>query len=677
MRIPPSRPSPELVDCPPVESLRAFAVGQLPSETMDQLERHLNRCAACIQALDACDEISDVLIHSLDCFPTNEHDEPEFQSLQERLLTEPPKPFNELEPTSPFVGFATEAGGDQSGRLAGYELLELIGQGGAGAVYRARHIKLNRTVAIKVLNERYVGGVPAAIDRFQQEMRAIGQLDHPHIVRATDAGESAGRHFLVMEYIEGLDLSRLLLVVGTLRVADACELIRQAAIALDFAHAHHFVHRDVKLSNLLFTVQGTVKLLDLGLVGIRLDRAHSETPFDTAPHGTADYMAPEQWRDFEQVDARADIYSLGCALFKLLTGRPVFITARHDFAAKRAAHLHTKAPPLRQFRPEAPLGLQKILAKMLAKAPANRYATAADVAAHLAPYAADARLPALGERIAAIPQADLPPRHGSEATTAPTPHAGITVISRRRWLEWAGITLATGVPLAWWWHARPLPSGQLQVGTWRPLTAVANPATYSTGTNGPDTAPAIVRFDDHQQTLTLDAAEETFLELGQPINGRFALRTWISCANVPSRYGWYFRHRPYRSATGPALPQQVVEVVRDEADKTQLIWSRYCFYQQADGTYRRESLALADVSVTAPSPGQPALLQISLGQTGFPSVTWRDTELSPTAWTVAYEGRIAAEVPRDELAQTYLGRLGLFAYGTGIRFAQPQLAYLA
>ena len=190
-----------------------------------------------------------------------------------------------------------------------------------GTVYKALHTKLDRAVALKVLARGRVED-GRAIARFEREMKAIGRLDHPQIVRADDAREIDGHPVLIMEYVEGLDLARLVNRVGRLRVAAACELARQAAVGLQYVHEHGLVHRDIKPSNLMLTPRGEVKILDLGLARLHRQRGGSDEMTGTGlTMGTADYMAPEQASDSHSVDIRADIYSLGCTLFKLLSGR--------------------------------------------------------------------------------------------------------------------------------------------------------------------------------------------------------------------------------------------------------------------------------------------------------------------------------------------------------------------
>lgn len=198
--------------------------------------------------------------------------------------------------------------------------------------------------------------MPQAVRRFHREMEAVGKLDHPNIVRASDAGAVDGTHFLAMELVEGIDLGKLLSDHGPLREADACEIIRQAAVALDHVHRHGLVHRDIKPSNLMLTRSGRIKLLDLGLARLVPEAADGQIALDTYKLiGTLDYMAPEQAAGPSSVDIRADLYSLGCVLSKLVTGQiqrnskrdlpPTRLVRRFCNRMKRPSHRATHVSP--------------------------------------------------------------------------------------------------------------------------------------------------------------------------------------------------------------------------------------------------------------------------------------------------------------------------------------------
>ena len=205
------------------------------------------------------------------------------------------------------------------GQLGEYRLVEKLGEGGMGVVYKAVHTELDRVVAVKVLPAGRLGD-DESMARFHREIKAIGRLDHPHIVRAFDARRIGETHFLVMEFVEGPDWEHLVRRRGPLRVADVCELGRQAALGLQHAHEHGLIHRDIKPSNLMLTREGQVKILDLGLARIQGGAVSQALTISGQIMGTPDYIAPEQSCDSHNVDIRADLYSLGCTLYKLLAG---------------------------------------------------------------------------------------------------------------------------------------------------------------------------------------------------------------------------------------------------------------------------------------------------------------------------------------------------------------------
>jgi serine/threonine protein kinase len=274
--------------------------------------------------------------------------------------------------------------------LGPYLLLERLGEGGAGQVFKARHQKMGRIVALKVIRKELLAD-PEVVSRFYREIQVVSQLDHPNVVHAYDAGPAGATHFLAMEFVEGTDLGRLVKQGGPLPVLQACEYVRQAACGLQHAHERGLVHRDIKPHNLIVSRQDAlVKVADLGLA--RLPRSANEdltagfagvnttgtlTPENAVMIGTADYLAPEQALDFHAADIRADIYSLGCTLFFLLTGQsPV---AGGTLAQKVAKHLNAPPPPIDKFRKDVPSAVQQILRRMLAKRPEDRYQTPADV----------------------------------------------------------------------------------------------------------------------------------------------------------------------------------------------------------------------------------------------------------------------------------------------------------
>jgi serine/threonine protein kinase len=295
-------------------------------------------------------------------------------------------------------------------RLGAYEVLERLGQGGMGEVYRARHVHLDRLCALKVMAAGAVGDA-GLLARFQREALAAGRLEHPNLVRTTDAGEADGTWFLAMELLEGEDLARRTRRLGRWPASEACDAIRQAALGLQHAHERGLVHRDIKPANLFRTTDGMVKVLDLGLARLCVARRpNGEGTSVGAFLGTADYAAPEQFLDAGTVEATADIYSLGCTLFDLLTGTPPFGDADHaTTVSKAAAHLSDPPPDLRAIRPDLPERLEDVVARMLAKKPEDRLQSAAEVASTLDAFTSD-NAPTQPTAVTELPQPSRRPK---------------------------------------------------------------------------------------------------------------------------------------------------------------------------------------------------------------------------------------------------------------------------
>lgn len=274
--------------------------------------------------------------------------------------------------------------------LGKYKLLERIGKGGMGAVYKAEHTVMGRTVALKVMAQALLNNT-TAVARFHREVQAAAALNHPNIVSAYDADCVDKTHFLVMEYVRGRELKNWLDERGPLPIAWTCECIRQTALGLQHAHEHGMVHRDIKPSNLLVTSDSpdgppVVKILDMGLA-----RFVSSTKEDGGLTqsgqlmGTPDYIAPEQAEDTKRADIRADIFSLGCTLYQLLTGQLPY--PGETIMAKLMARVNSTPSPIRSLRADIPTGLESAITKMLATDPSDRQQTPAEVAAELEPFA--------------------------------------------------------------------------------------------------------------------------------------------------------------------------------------------------------------------------------------------------------------------------------------------------
>ena len=258
---------------------------------------------------------------------------------------------------------------------------------------------MKRVVALKFIHKHLLTN-PLAVQRFYREIEAVARLSHPNIVMAFDADEIDGTHFFVTEYVDGVDLRTLLERDGPLPVAQACEAARQAALGLQHAHLRGLVHRDIKPANLLLSREGVVKIVDLGLARLALpdpdDPGAVKLTRTGELMGTPDYLAPEQIHDFHRADIRADIYSLGCTLYQLLTGEPPF--AGRSLAEKLLVQRRGDPPDVTTRRSDLPPGLAAVVHTMMASRPEHRFQTPAEVAAALEPFgrtivAAPARRP--------------------------------------------------------------------------------------------------------------------------------------------------------------------------------------------------------------------------------------------------------------------------------------------
>ncbi|MCI0682967.1 MAG: SUMF1/EgtB/PvdO family nonheme iron enzyme [Gemmataceae bacterium] len=317
--------------------------------------------------------------------------------------------------------------------LGPYLVLDRLGEGGMGQVFKAKHQVMKRLVAVKVIRK----GVLAygeQVQRFYREIEAVARLSHPNIVLAHDAGLVGDIHFFAMEYVEGIDLARRLRDEGRLTVDKACDYVRQAALGLQHAHERGLVHRDIKPSNLLLCKgengAETVKILDLGLARIHESNNQRRLTQVGEVMGTADYIAPEQATDASQVDIRADIYSLGCTLYHLIAGQPVFVGG--SMVDKLRRHQQDEPRPLGKIR-ALPDGLDAVLMRMLAKLPVDRFQSPRDVADALAPFCAPATAVRAGVP-AMAPAAITSEQAASFSWNLPV----VEKRARRRRLVWAG-----------------------------------------------------------------------------------------------------------------------------------------------------------------------------------------------------------------------------------------------
>jgi eukaryotic-like serine/threonine-protein kinase len=271
-----------------------------------------------------------------------------------------------------------------------YLLLERLGEGGMGEVFKARHRKMNRVVALKVIRREKLGNLEAT-RRFFREVQAAAALDHPNIVSAYDADEIGGVYFFAMEHVEGKDLGRLVKEKGPLKIGRVCEYMRQVALGLQHAFERGMVHRDIKPSNIIVRGSGTghdggpvVKILDMGVARIDGFGDDGEGPLTQVDSvlGTPDFIAPEQASNSRAADIRSDLYSLGCTFHYVLTGQVPFPAAG---PMEKLLKHHLEAPPcVRTLRPEVPGGIARLVRRLMAKSPEGRPQTPLEVSDLLA-----------------------------------------------------------------------------------------------------------------------------------------------------------------------------------------------------------------------------------------------------------------------------------------------------
>jgi eukaryotic-like serine/threonine-protein kinase len=297
-----------------------------------------------------------------------------------------------------------------AGRTAGfllgqYRILEQIGRGGMGRVFKAEHLTMQRIVALKVLSPGLLSNERAR-ELFLREVRAAAQLVHPNVVTAYDANEVDGRFFLVLEYVDGPNLDQLVRKQGPLSVGLACDYVRQVAVGLQRAHALGMVHRDIKPANILAQRHGVsedspglVKISDFGLArlqtpGTATNASHNAGTIltrDNTVMGTPDYLSPEQARSLHKTDIRSDLYSLGCTFYFLLTGQVPFPGG--NSLEKLIRHSTEMPNPVTYFRKDIPAPVVEILTRLLAKDPRDRYQTPNELTAALQPYAVSGQIP--------------------------------------------------------------------------------------------------------------------------------------------------------------------------------------------------------------------------------------------------------------------------------------------
>jgi serine/threonine protein kinase len=354
---------------------------------MERIEAHLADCASCNDLLSKIESHAQAgdLVESLRVMasmPANSNHAESIESMIDSPKQSPKR-------------YGTNGLSLPPQQIGPYRLLEQLGQGGMATVFVAEHTKLQKPVALKLV--RFPKEQSDARSRFEREMLAIGKLNHPAIVSATDAGQEGDLQYLVMELVRGMDLSQIIRRIPDIATPDVCEIGRQIAMALAHAHAHGFVHRDIKPSNVMLDEHGAIKVLDFGLVLFdQWDNAISELTTVGQFLGTLDYIAPEQAERSGGVDHRADLYALGATLFRLLCGHGPLSTSSSATPLEKLRLLSNHTPlKLLEMRPDAPASLCQLVDQLLQTDPSLRPVDATQVAAELAAFGREADLSSL------------------------------------------------------------------------------------------------------------------------------------------------------------------------------------------------------------------------------------------------------------------------------------------
>ena len=363
---------------PTDETLHSYGLGRLDLASTESIDKHLEGCAACQR------RVAEMSSDSFLDRPRDAHGQPGstgpivssiagMSMLEEGASTNAPPPTDTLPP-----GLANHPD---------YEVIRELGHGGMGTVYLAKNRLMGRHEVLKVVS-RHMMNRPGVLDRFLVEIRNAARLHHTNVVTAYSATRIGESIVFAMEYVEGLDLSKLVKAKGPLPVSNACNYIHQAALGLQHASELGMVHRDIKPGNLMLAKQGNravIKVLDFGLAKVKSEGAvDGGLTHDGQMLGTPDYVAPEQISDARRADIRADIYSLGCTFYCLLTGGAPFHA--DNLYEILQAHHSMDAMPLNLARPEVPIELAALVARMMAKEPERRFQTPKDVAQALLPF---------------------------------------------------------------------------------------------------------------------------------------------------------------------------------------------------------------------------------------------------------------------------------------------------
>lgn len=630
--------------CPSEGDWVRFTSGRVSDREIDQLAEHLDMCIQCQSKLQ---EVQDTLGDDdsvVSAFRSTGSvdpltDEQAYRRVIDRVLS------GESASKQSLAIDGSDSAPVYPSHIGHFYMDEQLGKGGMGVVFKATDEILDCPVAVKIIDGERMHGADR-VRRFFRERRAVASLDHPNIVRARTAGEENGVHYLVMDYVDGQDLQRLVKNSGPLNVADAAEIIRQAGNALTAIEDARLVHRDIKPSNLMIDRNGTVKVLDLGLARLREEEDSGLSCGDSAM-GTADYVAPEQASPKTSVDIRADVYSLGCTFFFLLAGRAPFADEQFEgWFEKTRAHKEAPIPDLRKLRKDVPSEIVRIVEKMVAKDPAERFQSPSEL------------LDALGSQCLG---ANLPTVIGLPKT-------------KRRYRP------ISRVPLLWIAAVLTLAFSAFLIGQFVDRFQVEPVAPEWVKNIEPVDYPGrhagyAQHWDSETEQLFVDSRKGAVIKLGSVSSQRYRLSVDIHQRNWPGHVGIVLgcRNINYRGRLTPFF--QVIRIRPTGTNGTrslEIVRERFMYNHNSGtfsgamplpGTTKIVHESRANIATPSDSPHR---LELTVGPSGLESASWAGEQL---------DSIVTDSANRDFISADYVGDWGIyFTYPT--RISKPKLIEL-
>ncbi|WP_010583238.1 serine/threonine protein kinase [Schlesneria paludicola] len=572
-----------------------------------------------------------------------------------------------------------------------YQLLRTMGVGGMGTVYEAFHIHLRRRVAVKVISPEFAASQDA-INRFEREMAAIGRMSHPNIVQALDAGIHQRKHYLAMEYVDGANVESVCQRVGALKIEDACEIIRQAALGLAHAHSFGIVHRDIKPSNLLLSKAGEVKVADLGLVRFHSQPERQSLTAHGAVLGTYDYMSPEQAAGAD-VGFESDLYSLGATLFRLLTGKPIFTGPSYGSAFQKVnGHINEQPSRVVTLRADVPPALDALVNQMLAKEPSQRPASAKEIADALGPFSKQSRVAVLVEPEASSPAFEVTTRNFFGASTKnPT----VPAVEKKKvgvgvWIGLCNLIVLFGLAIVWLLKppidrpdpptpeiqlpkvdaSRPpvyedLASKDLEMLRWYPLlNREPKKAIW------PLDAVSSINFDSDRSRINVSSSTIGILILGRADLTEYKLRMDLHQNRWRGDMGLVLGLRNHPEVPGGFVGQGLLLLTVEFPGHGQQLTLRRAkleFLPTGDDGFKLKRTVTHDARVAMPA-GIMETIDLVIRPSSLASIRWNGTEV-PSLCT--------ADINSQYESQDYQGDFGVFLNESDLTVSSVQLMPLS